>query len=272
LSLLQQFPNEVAGGELIVRGSPSSDGQLAVALDNQRPFLLRNRPGSSEYPFVLADIVNPAWLGLIARSIKGQIAMRIGLTLSGGGFRALLFHLGVIRRLRAEGVLEQLGCIASVSGGSIMAAHLLANWEQYNSSPEDFDSAAEELISLTKIDVRGRIQRRLPLLWLFALIPFIPKRLRITPTHLLAKYYDRYLFHGVSAANVEDLKRPTLLILSTNLSEPGLTCFSHQSVLHLRIDNRAVEPIPIQVMPLAYIVAARCTLGSKQLLDRDEHY
>jgi predicted acylesterase/phospholipase RssA len=68
--------------------------------------------------------------------------MKIGLALSGGGFRASLFHLGVVRRLAAEGRLAKVERIASVSGGSITAAHLLKNWEQYNSSPIDFDRIA----------------------------------------------------------------------------------------------------------------------------------
>ena len=142
--------------------------------------------------------------------------MAIGLALSGGGFRASLFHLGVIRRLRAEGRLDKLSCIASVSGGSVTAAHLLANWKDYNSCPKDFDRVAKELISFTKFDARGRIQRRLPLLWLLALIPFLPNRWRISPTDLLAKYYDKHLFHGAHAAEVGGPE--TFLILSTNLS------------------------------------------------------
>ncbi|WP_028166073.1 patatin-like phospholipase family protein [Bradyrhizobium elkanii] len=100
--------------------------------------------------------------------------MKIGLALSGGGFRASLFHLGVIRRLAAEGRLAEVARIASVSGGSITAAHLLANWDKYNSTCEDFDRTAGELISLTKMDIRGRIQRRLPFLWLLALVPSEP--------------------------------------------------------------------------------------------------
>ncbi len=48
----------------------------------------------------------------------------IGLCLSGGGFRAALFHLGVLRRLNELGLLARLKTITSVSGGSIMAALL----------------------------------------------------------------------------------------------------------------------------------------------------
>src|ERR1041385_3830739 len=46
------------------------------------------------------------------------------LCLSGGGFRATLFHLGALRRLNETGVLARLDTITSVSGGSIMAAAL----------------------------------------------------------------------------------------------------------------------------------------------------
>lgn len=48
----------------------------------------------------------------------------IGLALSGGGFRATLFHLGVIRFLYERGLLPKVRIICSVSGGSILAAHL----------------------------------------------------------------------------------------------------------------------------------------------------
>ena len=182
--------------------------------------------------------------------------MQIGLALSGGGFRASLFHLGIIRRLAAEARLTEIWRIASVSGGSITAAHLLANWEKYNSSREEFDRIADELIALTSIDLRGRIQRRLPFLWLLAIIPFLPKRWRLTPTQLLAKYYDRYLFHGLLAADVGGPDRPDLLILSTNLSLPGLTCFGPQSLLNVPFDQSKRSQIPTDLNPLAQIVAA----------------
>lgn len=48
----------------------------------------------------------------------------IGLCLSGGGYRAALFHLGALRRLNELDVLRQLRTVSSVSGGSIAAAHL----------------------------------------------------------------------------------------------------------------------------------------------------
>lgn len=43
------------------------------------------------------------------------------LALSGGGFRATLFHLGALQRLNELGLLGKIATISSVSGGSIMS-------------------------------------------------------------------------------------------------------------------------------------------------------
>ncbi len=43
--------------------------------------------------------------------------MKIGLSLSGGGFRATVFHLGVLARLAEEGLMEEVTCVSTVSGG-----------------------------------------------------------------------------------------------------------------------------------------------------------
>jgi len=70
----------------------------------------------------------------------------IGLCLSGGGYRAALFHLGALRRLNELGILAQVRTISSVSGGSIVSAHIatrvawpaeapLSNWEETVSAP-----------------------------------------------------------------------------------------------------------------------------------------
>ncbi|ANS78366.1 putative protein-transmembrane prediction [Serinicoccus hydrothermalis] len=47
------------------------------------------------------------------------------LCLSGGGFRASLFHLGAVRRLDELGVLGSLRTISAVSGGAVLANLLL---------------------------------------------------------------------------------------------------------------------------------------------------
>lgn len=54
----------------------------------------------------------------------------IALCLSGGGYRAMLFHLGSLWRLNELGYLPKLNRISSVSGGSITAALLGLKWNE----------------------------------------------------------------------------------------------------------------------------------------------
>jgi NTE family protein len=60
----------------------------------------------------------------------------MALCLSGGGYRAMLFHLGVLWRLNEVGYLPKLERISSVSGGSIIAGVLALKWPKL-----DFDQA-----------------------------------------------------------------------------------------------------------------------------------
>ena len=55
--------------------------------------------------------------------------MKIGLTLSGGGFRATVFHLGVLARLAEENRLEDISFLSTVSGGSLCGALVFAQNE-----------------------------------------------------------------------------------------------------------------------------------------------
>lgn len=48
--------------------------------------------------------------------------LRIGLSLSGGGYRAAIYHLGTFRKLREMGILENVDVISTISGGSITGA------------------------------------------------------------------------------------------------------------------------------------------------------
>lgn len=48
---------------------------------------------------------------------------KIGVALSGGGFRASLFHIGVLARLAEMDILKHVHVISTVSGGSIIGAY-----------------------------------------------------------------------------------------------------------------------------------------------------
>ncbi len=156
--------------------------------------------------------------------------MKIGLALSGGGFRATLYHLGLARFLRDAGILPHVTDIAAVSGGSIFAAHLGLNWSRYNSSDSEFDAAANELLAFIRLDVRNRIVRRYGLG--FALRG--PRRLlgwsnrKLTRTGLLESHYEKYLYGDTSLFQLPVV--PRLHLLATNLSE-GRLCSFHRDGL-----------------------------------------
>ncbi|WP_419861214.1 ThiF family adenylyltransferase [Candidatus Palauibacter sp.] len=66
----------------------------------------------------------------------------VGLALSGGGSRAVAFHLGCFRALHDLGLLDRLEVISSVSGGSVIAAMYAYSSESFS----DFDDRVVELL------------------------------------------------------------------------------------------------------------------------------
>jgi predicted acylesterase/phospholipase RssA len=159
---------------------------------------------------------------------------KIGLALSGGGFRSSLYSLGVLRFLRDAGVLPQVTHITSVSGGSIIAAHFALNWDRYNGSPTEFDAAAAEFLSFVRMDVRNRIFRRFPLSvpvrWLKKMLGRSTRML--SRTGLLEYHYQQYLYGDTSLFELPE--RPRLHLLATNLNEGCLCSFSRDGLLMAR--------------------------------------
>ncbi len=70
------------------------------------------------------------------RLIPGEAARQpwpgMALCLSGGGYRAMVFHLGALWRLNEAGLLKRLSRVSSVSGGSITAGMLGLKWTKLN--------------------------------------------------------------------------------------------------------------------------------------------
>ncbi len=64
-----------------------------------------------------------ALLGEDALAAFDSYRGKVGLALSGGGFRASLFHLGVLARLAECDALRCVEVLSTVSGGSIVGAH-----------------------------------------------------------------------------------------------------------------------------------------------------
>jgi predicted acylesterase/phospholipase RssA len=140
-------------------------------------------------------------------------ASPIVLCLSGGGFRATFFHLGVIRLLAITGWLKKVTHVFSVSGGSILAGHMALNWESYSNLVDaEFHPLTSRLIEFGQTDVRGRILRR----W----VPFIIGR---------TKLFERYLNSLYKDATLSQLPdTPKFHFLSTSLTSGQLCSFSKE--------------------------------------------
>jgi predicted acylesterase/phospholipase RssA len=184
---------------------------------------------------------------------------KVGLALSGGGFRATLYHLGLVRFLRDAGILTNVTDITAVSGGSIFAAHLALNWGRYTGSASEFDAAAAELLAFIRLDIRNRIVRRYGLGFLVR----GPRRLlglsnrRLSRTGLLEYFYEKELYGDTSLFQLPE--KPRLYLLATNLSEGRLCSFGRDGLSMIcREGEQAfrVDRIPIGLATVAMAVAA----------------
>ena len=93
---------------------------------------------------------------------------KLGLALSGGGFRAAFFHLGVLARLAELGLLRRVEVISTVSGGSIVGAayYLRLKWLLQSRPGQEITDemycelvadVADRLRAMVRKNVRGRI-------------------------------------------------------------------------------------------------------------------
>src|SRR6266571_6476784 len=87
------------------------------------------------YPRVSWEVYMPETvsLPLVSNPEPEQVEDTLATCLSGGGYRAMLFHLGTLWYLNESGYLEKMDRISSVSGGSITAGVLALNWASLTS-------------------------------------------------------------------------------------------------------------------------------------------
>jgi hypothetical protein len=87
------------------------------------------------------------------------------LCLSGGGYRAALFHLGALTRLNELGLLARTETVGAVSGGSILAALLAANvpWPLQGAFREWPEAVAEPMREIAQRNLRARALLRSPI-------------------------------------------------------------------------------------------------------------
>jgi predicted acylesterase/phospholipase RssA len=99
---------------------------------------------------------HPAWRALKKLTAEDTPAAvsnlrgKVGLALSGGGFRASLFHLGVLARLAEMDVLRSVEVLSTVSGGSIVGAHYYLWLRSLLMERTDGQIGADDYVALVK--------------------------------------------------------------------------------------------------------------------------
>jgi NTE family protein len=131
-----------------------------------------------------------------------------GLALSGGGFRATLFHLGALWRLRELGRLQEVDRISSVSGGSLTSGKLALEWSALAAAGWTENAFVQRVVDPLRafctrdIDVPSVIKGAL-----------VPGK---SIADFVAQEYDAGLFHGKTLQDLPDT--PRFVFNSTNLA------------------------------------------------------
>ncbi len=126
---------------------------------------------------------------------------KLGLALSGGGFRASFFHLGVLWHLAELGILRHVEVLSTVSGGSILAALYILVLKKYIDGKVDLDrDDYVEIVREVQDDfiraVRKNLRTRLLLNPLATLWIIISNR---TLAQRMGRLYQRYLYRRIVA-------------------------------------------------------------------------
>jgi NTE family protein len=151
----------------------------------------------------------------------------VGLALSGGGYRAMLFHTGALWRLNELGWLPKLTTVSSVSGGSIAAGVLAHAWPKLRFDDDGVaGNLAKELVQPIRRLARTNLDVPVTLKAMF-----IPWR---SAGEELARVYAKHLF-GECLLEELDPSGPQFVFTATNLQDGALWWFFRQSGAHGRV-------------------------------------
>ena len=165
----------------------------------------------------------------------------VGLCLSGGGYRAMVFHVGALWRLYEVGMLASLQRISSVSGGSITAGLLALRWGKLSFDPARLQSDfVPEIVEPLRALASETIDRDAILMGLV-----MPGRI----SDQVAAAYERHLFGSATLQDLPD--NPRFVINATNVQSGALWRFMKPYMRDYRV-GEVVKP----TVPLALAVAA----------------
>ena len=127
---------------------------------------------------------------------------KLGLALSGGGFRASLFHIGLMAALAEENKLKDVEVLSCVSGGSIIGAYYYLKVKTLLESKSDKDIVKQDYIDVVKEierDFLTGVQKNLRIQILtdpWKNLQMIFKK-SYSRTHRIGELYDLYFYQDL---------------------------------------------------------------------------
>jgi NTE family protein len=155
----------------------------------------------------------------------------VALCLSGGGFRAMVFHVGALWRLNELGWLAKLDRVSSVSGGSITAGVLAHRWPELMFNRAGFADGFEQAVVEP---IRALAGKTIDISAVLKGI-FLPGSI----ASFVARRYDGELFRGATLRSLPD--QPRFVFNATNLQSGVLWRFSKPYMWDYRV-GRIDEP------------------------------
>lgn len=172
---------------------------------------------------------------------------RIGLSLSGGGYRAAAFHLGTLNKLQEMNILQKTDVISTISGGSIIGAYYCLRKDDYPKFSEDLYQALQTKNVIKRVLLSVTFFRLVLVAllflapavyslftgyaWLFPvlLILFIALLMKFQfelfpVSKVIEKIYNDFFYHGKTLGELPET--PSLVIGSTNLQTSRPFTFS----------------------------------------------
>jgi NTE family protein len=162
----------------------------------------------------------------------------IALCLSGGGYRAMLFHLGALWRLNELGYLPKLKRVSSVSGGSITAGVLGLKWSGLAFDAKGIATRFEAEVVAPIRALAGKTIDRSSILTGI-----------LTPGSIADKIVDSYRKHLFGDATLRDLPAdpPRFVINATSVQTGALVRFSKPFLADYRVGVIRHPSVPLAV-------------------------
>jgi NTE family protein len=158
-----------------------------------------------------------------------------GLCLSGGGYRAMLFHLGSLWRLYDAGLLQGVKRISSVSGGSITAGVLAFNWRRLGFDPA---SVMSDFVPRVVSPIRALASKTIDKGAIFKGV-LLPGRV----SDRVTKFYDQQLFNGATLQDIPDTTR--FVFNAVNVQSGVLWRFMKPYMRDYRVGEVKTPKIPL---------------------------